>query len=57
MFNRFYRASPDSKGFGLGLAIARSIANLHKGDLRAESSGERVSFILSLPQNDCADSI
>ncbi len=57
MFRRFYRANPDSKGFGLGLSIARGIARLHKGDLRAENREGRLCLTLSLPKNDCADSL
>lgn len=39
------------KGVGLGLAISRSIAQNHGGDLRLEtgSDGEGASFVLTLP--------
>jgi two-component system sensor histidine kinase ArlS len=39
IFQPFYRAtsSPDIKGFGLGLALARRIINLHKGSIQVES--------------------
>ncbi len=38
-------------GLGLGLAIARAIAELHRGSLRAESagSGQGASFTIELP--------
>lgn len=57
MFRRFYRRSTDSNGFGLGLSIAKSIARLHKGDIRAESSKGRTTLILTVSKNACSDSI
>lgn len=55
MFERFYRADPDGEGFGLGLPLARAVARLHKGDLRAENTEKGASLVLSLPVNDCAE--
>ena len=54
IFDRFYRedASHNSEvaGNGLGLAIARTIAQAHKGDIRAESApGKSATFIVTLP--------
>ena len=55
VFERFYRAdksrTPDGS-YGLGLSIAKSIAELHKGDIRAkilEHGG--VQFEVILPKN------
>jgi two-component system sensor kinase FixL len=45
------------KGVGLGLAISRSIAQNHGGDLRLESApdGGGASFLLTLPVNPAED--
>lgn len=52
LFERFYRADAsrgEKAGFGLGLAIAKTITNTHKGSIRAESRGGRTSFIVTIP--------
>ena len=52
LFDRFYR--PDASrtaatgGFGIGLSIARSICEAHRGTIRAEMSGETIAFIAEL---------
>jgi signal transduction histidine kinase len=49
IFERFYRAdssrSRATGGFGLGLAIAKSLVNLYKGQIRAESEPGRGTTI------------
>lgn len=53
LFERFYRAessrSQESASTGLGLAIAKSIVELHQGKIYAETSEEWTSFIVELP--------
>lgn len=52
IFKRFYRAdsSRSSAGFGLGLAIAKSIAEAHGADINAESSpGRGAVFTVIFP--------
>ena len=53
LFDRFYRcdpsrAQPGDSG-GLGLAIVRSIMQLHGGTVRVESSADGTCFTLSFP--------
>ena len=54
IFDRFYREdlshNREVAGNGLGLAIARTIAQAHKGRIRAESHpGRDATFIVTLP--------
>ena len=54
IFDRFYREdlshNSEVSGNGLGLAIARTIAEAHKGRIRAESEpGVSATFIVTLP--------
>ncbi len=54
IFDRFYREdlshNSEVAGNGLGLAIARTIAQAHKGHIRAESRfGQDATFIVTLP--------
>lgn len=52
IFEQFYRLdssrNSETGGSGLGLAIAKEIVRLHKGEIFAESEGERVRFTVRL---------
>ena len=52
LFERFYRADAsrgEKSGFGLGLAIADTIAREHKGALKAESDTASTRFTFTMP--------
>ncbi|WP_054951417.1 sensor histidine kinase [Numidum massiliense] len=53
MFERFYRVdsarTSEAGGSGLGLAIAKSIVDLHDGNIWAESDGDIVHITVRLP--------
>lgn len=49
IFDRFVRLDPGKPGHGLGLAIARRIANQHHGDLTCDPTPNGASFTLRLP--------
>ena len=53
LFDRFYRADPSrtrsSGGSGVGLSLARAIAEAHKGTISARREGDRITFELFLP--------
>jgi signal transduction histidine kinase len=54
IFERFYRADKARTrgGAGLGLAIARQIAEAHGGTIEVRSTqGKGSTFILQIPQN------
>ena len=59
IFDRFYRADParGAEGTGLGLALVKSIADLHGGSVRADSHvGEGTIVTLVFPKPDAGDS-
>ena len=54
IFERFYRVDPsrregDADNVGLGLAITRSIVEMHDGKISADSEDGRVTFLITLP--------
>ena len=55
IFERFYRAegARTSRGAGLGLAIARQVAEAHGGEIAVESElGRGSTFVLRIPRSD-----
>jgi two-component system OmpR family sensor kinase len=50
IFERFVRLDSTNPGHGLGLAIARRIAEQHRGDLTCDPAPNGASFTLSLPK-------
>ncbi len=53
IFDRFYQnPTTSASGTGIGLALARKLAELHHGDIKAYSRlGEGSRFVVSLPLN------
>lgn len=55
IFEQFFRLDSSrasaTGGAGLGLAIAKEIAELHGGSIRAESAEERIAFTVLIPDN------
>jgi two-component system, OmpR family, sensor kinase len=49
IFERFVRLDPGKPGHGLGLAIARRIAQQHHGDLTCDPTPAGASFTLRIP--------
>ena len=55
IFEAFHRASPDARGVGLGLHIAREIVKLHGGSLEVtDGEGGGAMFVLTLPRESRA---
>ncbi len=55
VFERFYKADKSrtrtTEGSGLGLSIARTIVEMHGGEIVVESElGQGATFVVSLPQ-------
>jgi two-component system, OmpR family, sensor kinase len=49
IFERFVRLDPSKPGHGLGLAIARRIAQQHDGDLTCDATPPGATFTLRIP--------
>ena len=55
IFEQFFRLDSSratrTGGAGLGLAIAKEIVELHGGNIRADSTGDRITFTICLPSD------
>lgn len=53
IFNKFYQAdeSHASEGNGIGLALVKSVVELHKGKVEVRSQGGLTSFTVTLPKS------
>lgn len=49
VFQKFYRADKEAKGFGMGLAIVRGIVEAHEGRIWIEESEKGSEFVFDLP--------
>ncbi|TKD60467.1 response regulator [Flavobacterium sp. ASW18X] len=49
LFNRFYRAKDTDSGTGIGLALTKELVELHKGQIKVDSSHDEVAFTVQLP--------
>ena len=49
IFDRFYQANHSNKGVGIGLAVSKELAKLHKGSLTAKSTAKKITFEFSIP--------
>ncbi|WP_435579851.1 helix-turn-helix domain-containing protein [Gilvibacter sp.] len=48
-FERFYTSRKEQGGMGVGLALVKELAALHKGTITAERLADRVQFVLRIP--------
>ena len=51
VFQKFYRADKNTKGFGMGLAIVRGIVEAHNGRIWIEDGKIGSKFVFDLPLN------
>lgn len=58
IFERFYKADPESDGFGIGLPLVKSIMEAHDGAVFLQSDGNGSSFELRFytRERDCVES-
>lgn len=58
LFEAFCRLNPDDpSAIGLGLAVCREVAEMHGGDIHAESLAEGTAFILRVPLDTRAEQL
>lgn len=53
IFNKYWQSDGAriSDGFGIGLSIAKSVIDLHQGQIHIQSSVKETSFIVTIPNN------
>ncbi|HBN96338.1 MAG TPA: sensor histidine kinase [Firmicutes bacterium] len=51
VFERFYKSNPQSQGFGIGLSLAKSIVQKHRGELLVHSSSDGSEFEMRFYRN------
>ena len=54
LLKRFFRldeAHSGGEGYGLGLAIAKEIVKMHKGEIKVETEKKQIGFMVFLPMN------
>lgn len=49
VFEKFYRGRSGTRGFGLGLSIARGIVEAHSGTIRVEDGAVGARFVFEIP--------
>lgn len=49
IFEVFYTTKPPGRGSGMGLAISRSIVEMHKGTVMLGCDEEGTTFVVSIP--------
>ena len=49
IFDIFYTTKPAGEGTGIGLALCKSIVELHKGTIKVESHPGETSFTVRIP--------
>ncbi|RKN82464.1 hybrid sensor histidine kinase/response regulator transcription factor [Ulvibacterium marinum] len=54
IFNRFHRSHKNETGTGIGLALTKELVGLHKGNIKAESDTNSVTFHIQLPIHEAA---
>jgi two-component system NtrC family sensor kinase len=49
IFEIFYTTKPGGEGTGIGLAISKSIVEMHRGEITCESSPGETTFVVRIP--------
>jgi signal transduction histidine kinase len=49
IFNRYYKVKDSTKGWGIGLAFVKKVAEAHGGKVLVDSTSNGTTFILEIP--------